>query len=159
MVSLPNLTFWYKILATDTLGSVPAAQKILFDDDNAVLHDYSWQGGNNIKQIKNPNDGSSRIINVEDVGFDGLLTPLVGYIKVTETTKATNLFAFLKIQQITTNLPFGRFAIDNPNGPLMSIESNVTKGLSIGQGYSIIWNKTNKSYDFNLPIIFGGTFI
>lgn len=156
---MPNITLWQKNLASDTLGGVPASRKILFDDDKAVLHDYDWTGGNNIKQIKNPNDGSVRIINVEDVGFDGLTPSLTGYIKATETQKADNLFAFLKVQQITINLPFGRFAVDNPNGPKMSIESDATKGLSIGQRYSIIWNKTNKSYDFILPIIFGGTFV
>ena len=159
MVSLANITLWQKNLPGDTLGGVPSNRKILFDDDNAVLRAYSWTGGNNIKQIKNPNDGSARIINVEDVGFDGLTPSLIGYIRATETVKADNLFAFLKVQQITTNLPFGRFAIDNPNGPKMTIESDATKGFSIGQGYSIIWNATDKSYDFTLPIIFGGTFV
>lgn len=156
---MANITIWYKTSAGQSLGSVPASQKILFDTDKKVVHLYQWSPfGTNIKKTQSPNREGTRISNVEDAGFDGIDMMIIGYVMADQTQEVSNLFSFMKILQTPDALPFGRFCIDNPNGPAMTIEANATKGLSI-RTPQVKWNQTAKSYDFTFPMIFGGTFV
>ena len=155
---MANITFWYKVAPGDTLGTVPAAQKILFDTKDRVIKEYKWQWGNIIKATPNVNRTGVRSVAVEDAGWDGIPITFTGWIRATETTEADNLFNFIDILQTPTALPFGRFSIDNPNGPKMTIESNATQGISISKPADITWNPTDKAYDFNFPLVYAGTF-
>ncbi len=156
---MANATLWYKVNVSDTLGGVPAGQKISFNDTTIVLRDYQWDWDNNVKQTSNPNDTGQRIINVIDNGFLGLRAILTGVIKASEIVPSDNLFLFLQVLQTPDALQFGRFCIDNPNGPKMSFVSDATKGLAIGPGTKIKYNQTNKSYDFTYVLYFGGKFV
>ena len=154
---MTNITLWQKDAVSDTLGGVPVARKILFNDPNKGIELYEWlDWQNNIVVTENSNKTGERRANMEDAGFAGVRITLKGTIKVIATQEVTNLFNFLKVLQTTDALPMGRFNIDNPNGPAMSIVATATKGLSITKGSSIKWNPTEKSYDFNFSMIYGG---
>lgn len=154
---MSNITLWQKDLAGDTLGSVPPSRKILFDTDKKGIELYEWPDWqNNIKATSNSNRTGVRSANMEDAGFEGTFVTLQGHVNATETQEVTNLFNFIKVLMTPDALPQGRFCIDNPNGPAMTIEATTTKGLSIMRGSSIKWNPTNKSYDFIFRMIYGG---
>ena len=154
---MTNITLWQKDDPADTLGAVPVARKILFDEPNKGIENYEWlDWQNNIKGTSNSNRTGVRGVNMEDAGFEGVLIMLKGNVKVSANQESINLFNFLLVLQTPDALPQGRFNIDNPNGPAMSIVSTATKGLSIMRGSSVKWNPTNKSYDFNFRMIYGG---
>lgn len=157
---MTNITLWQKDDPTDTLAGVPVARKILFEDPDKGIELYEWPDWqNNIKATSNSNRTGVRSVNMEDAGFEGVLVTLKGHVNVPATQEVTNLFNFLAVLQTPDALPQGRFNIDNPNGPAMSIVATATKGLSIMRGSSIKWNPTNKSYDFNFKMIYGGVII
>jgi len=155
---MANLTLWYKTAPGENLGSVPDAQKILFEGEKKGIDLYDWPDWqNNIKATENSNRIGTRSVNMEDAGFAGVMVVLKGEIHANaDAQDLTNLFNFLKILQTPDALPQGCFCIDNPNGPKMSIVATATKGLSIMRGSSIRWNQTNKSYDFLFRMIYGG---
>lgn len=155
---MSNITLWYKTAPSETLGSVPTVQKILFDEPDKGIELYDWQDWqNNIKATENSNRTGVRSVNMEDAGFGGVKVILKGHVNTTAPVQdQINLFIFLKILQTPDALPQGVFSIDNPNGPLMTIEATATKGLSITSGTSVKFNPTNKSYDFIFNMIYGG---
>jgi len=155
---MSNITLWYKTAPSETLGSVPAVQKILFDGETKGIELYDWTDWqNNIKATNNSNRTGVRSVNMEDAGFDGVKVILKGTIHIAAPSQdQINLFIFLKILQTSDALPQGIFSIDNPNGSLMTIEATATKGLSITRGSSVKFNSTNKSYDFTYNMIYGG---
>ena len=142
-----SLTLWYKNVGTDSLGTVPATQKIVFEGESKGIEMYEWSDWqNNIKATSNSNRTGVRNVNMEDAGFEGIVIMLKGEIKTSAPVQdQDNLFAFLKILQTTDGLPGGRFCIDNPNGPRMSITATKTgidgatksQGLAISRGSSI----------------------
>jgi hypothetical protein len=155
---MTKLTLWYKTSPSETLGTVPSTQKILFDTDDKDIQTYEWPDWmNNIKVTENPNRVGNRIVNIEDAGFDGVSVLLIGFVKTSAPAQdQVNLFTFLKAPQTTDQMPAGIFSIDNPEGPLMSVVSTATKGMSLTRGSSVKWNPTNKSYDFVFRFIYGG---
>ncbi|MEM3136735.1 MAG: hypothetical protein QXW37_08470 [Candidatus Nitrosotenuis sp.] len=153
-----NATLWYKINASESLGQVPATQKIEFNDDDAVLQEYVFPWSNNIKQKAIVNQGQERRLALEDTGLQSLVISIRGYISTSQTTKVNNLFDFMKIQQVTDNLPFGRMSIYMPNFPNLTIEADANEGLAIGPQSVIKPNFAAKSYDFILFLYYGGKF-
>jgi len=157
---LANATLWYKINVGDTLGGVASGQKINFNQDTIVLESIKflpWE--NNIKFMSNPNPDGDRIINVTDNGGKIIILQLKGRIKATETVPVDNLFQFLKIVNIITALPFGRFSFDSPNATKFTLVSDATKGYSVMGAPELDYNVNGKTYRFTLNLGFGGKFL
>lgn len=149
-----NATLWYAVNSGDLVNTVPASQKIEFTTKDRVLEPLENPYDNNIKQIPNPTNDGTRIINVTENGLKQYTYPLKGFIKLSDPN-VSKLFSFRALQQITTNLPFGRFGIDYPNAPDFSFTPLVTRGLSIGPA-NLKHNATNASVDFEYTLLFGG---
>ena len=152
-----TITLWYKNLPADTLGSATAAEKIVFGNSDHVAVDlYSWpKYDTNIKLSSNDNRIGVRNVTDEDAGFNGVNLMLKGHIGVAETQEVTNLFNFIKLLQVTEDLPGGRFSIKTTNFLAMDIEADSVSGICI-QPTTIVANFTNKSYDFEMPLVWAG---
>lgn len=141
----------------DTAASVPDAQKIEFNNDSKVLEmPFFWDYANSIKQIQNPTNDGTRIINVTENGLRRFQIPLKGHIKDSEVTDRNKLTDFLFELQISQALPFGRFGIDFPNQPRLSIRPTLTRGLSIADPVIVKFNATAKITEFEYMMFFGG---
>ena len=151
---MANATLWYKTAVSDTIGTVATGAKIVFNNDSIVLRDFLWNWDNALKQTTNVNPDGTRKLTLTDNGLKSLGVPIDGYIDVDQTTEVDNLFAFLAIQQVTTNLPFGRFSLTQPNLTKIGIESSATKGLGIGPGSFIQGDTKGKSYIFHFNLLF-----
>jgi len=146
---------WFATTGSETgPGSVSSGDKIIFNDTTKIFQPLILDNENNIKQTPNPTPDGTRIINVTENGLKIGTYPILGHIKLSESDH-TKLKSFPIIQQITTNLPFGRFGIDYPNATVLSLVPSATKGLSIGP-YKLAHNATNKSLEFTYTMLFGG---
>jgi len=151
---LANATLFFATTNGDTASSVPSTDKIVFNDTTKILQPIVLPTENNIKQIPNPTNDGSRIINVTENGLKVQNYKLIGHIKLSEADH-TKLKSFPIPQQITTDLPFGIFGIDYPNASVLSFTPTLTKGLSIGP-YTLTHNATNKALEFDFTMLFGG---
>jgi len=152
-----NATLYYKNTPGESPGSIPAGRRIDFESNSTkFLEPMKRNYFNNIKQTPNPQNAGARVINVTENGLKDLNFPLRGTIKVADSDYE-KLFDFPVIEQITDDLPFGRFGITYPHASKFSFEPNATKGLSIGTDV-LEHNSVNLSVEFNYTMLFGGTF-
>lgn len=152
-----NATLWYANTDGQTHLTVPSQQRIVFNSSGnkyfaPIDHDYF----NNIKQIPNPQNLGVRQINVTENGLKDANYPVAGFIKISDIDHE-KLVDFMQVEQITTNLPFGRFGIDYPNLPKLSFIPTLTKGLAIGPVH-FHHNSTNKTLEFTYTMLFGGLY-
>jgi len=154
---LTNATLWFGDNTGDTPASVPGAQKIVFNNDDIVLENLvKWNYANSIKQIQNPTNDGTRIINVTENGLRGFTIPLKGFIKDNQVADRDKLTDFLFELQISIPLPFGRFGLDFPNQPNLSIRPTTERGLSIADPVVVTYNAIAKQTDFEYMMFFGG---
>jgi len=93
-----------------------------------------------------------------DNGLKAFIIPLEGYINEDQIQARDNLFDFIKLQQVSNNLPFGRFSITHPTLTKLGFLSSDTRGLGIGPQSFIKGDTKGKSYIFKFNMYFGGTF-
>jgi hypothetical protein len=152
-----NSTLWYADNTGDTKDTVPAAQKIVFNNDDIVLENpIQWNYSNSIKQIQNPTNNGDRIMNVTENGLRGFTIPIKGFIKDNQVADRDKLTDFLFVLQIVGGLPFGRFGLDVPNQPRLSVRPTTERGLSLADPIVIKYNAIAKQTDFEYNMFFGG---
>jgi len=153
-----NATVYYKNTPGETPGSIPAGRRIDFESTgNKMFAPLKLNYFNNIKQIPNPQNAGVRQINVTENGLKDANYPFGGFIKIVDPDHE-KLFDFPIVEQITEDMPFGRFGITYPHLPKLSFEPNATKGLSIGTNV-LEHNSTNLSLEFTWTMLFGGKFV
>jgi len=136
---------------------VPNSQKIQFNNDDIFLETPTfWDYANSIKQLQNPTNDGTRIMNVTENGLRRFQIPLKGFVKDNQVADRDKLTDFLFELQISQALPFGVFGLDFPNQPNISIRPTVTRGLSIGDPVIIRYNSTAKMTEFEYMMFFGG---
>ncbi len=137
--------------------NLPAAQKLLFTPPDDLASGIDEEHENNIVRKVPPKPSGRRIIQTDE-GFKGWLLTLSGnYIIESNVESADKIFAFINEIQGITELPFGVFGIEYPNGPnYLNIDPDSTKGLMVVRRRGKHVGITKEIFDFSVTVSYGG---
>jgi len=153
---LVNATLYFLNNPGENLGSIPASQKLEFNEKTIRLEPLERIRDNNIKQTPNPNpDGVRKMITTEN-GLLVFTLPLKINIRQDQQAEIDKLEGFIDRPQVTDLMQFGIIGIDYPNADIpFSLIPSDSKGYSIGPTITRHM-ATDNSVDYQITLLFGG---
>tara|TARA_R110002051_G_scaffold218643_2_gene282461 strand:+ start:2493 stop:3023 length:531 start_codon:yes stop_codon:yes gene_type:complete len=136
--------------------------KLSFTTPTNILEVVDEVYTNNIIDIPVPISDGTRKINKQDNGLSSYIFTINGVFE-NNLNDLTMLNTLRKMQQVTTEHPFGCLGFYSPNAPQFSIDpnangsTNATKGLTLKSTRIGFAGQKKKRYGFAVTLSFGGT--